>query len=61
VSGTGVLICTVIFYAGYVIGKYVRVLMEREELENISEQVLIIQNGLKTLREELQLLQTGVK
>ena len=59
--GIAVLICTMIFYAGYAIGKYVQVLMGREQLENISEQVLIIQTGLKTLREELQLLQTDVK
>ena len=61
VSGIGVLICTVTFYAGYAIGRYVQALTGREELESISEQALIIQDGLKTLKEELRLLATDVK
>ena len=57
----GVLICTMIFYAGYAIGRYVQALMEQDQLESISEQALIIQAGLKTLKEELASLQIDVK
>ena len=55
--GIAVLICIMIFYAGYAIGKYVQALTVQAQLENISEQALTIQTGLQTLRKELNLLQ----
>jgi hypothetical protein len=43
------------------IGKFVPALTVQAQLENISEQALIMSRGLRTLRKELESLHTGDK
>jgi hypothetical protein len=58
---TEVVIFIEIYLVMSAIGKSVPVSTVRAELENISEQALIMSRGLKTLRKELESLHTGDK
>ena len=50
-----------IFYLGYGTGRFVQASMARKKLENISEQVLAIRSGVKTLKKAFEELRPDDK